>query len=138
MRLPFATLREDAKTGASDRHPAKASQRNRPEPVAAAAVAALESFAGWLDEQAAAVDPGRDPRLGRLRWEAKLWHTLDTELTAAEVNRLAWENLEQVTADIRAAAAELMSGRPAPGHRQVRRGAGAEDDIAALKAEAQP
>lgn len=82
------------------------------EPVAATAVAALESFAGWLDEQATAADPGRDPRLGRPLWEAKLWHTLDTELTAAEVNRLAWENLERVTADIRQAASELVGGRP--------------------------
>ena len=28
---------------------------------------------------------GRDPRLGRRLWEAKLWHTLETELPAAEV-----------------------------------------------------
>jgi uncharacterized protein (DUF885 family) len=82
------------------------------EPIAAAAVTALESFAGWLDEQAGAAEPGRDPRLGRPLWEAKLWHTLDTELTAAEVNRLAWANLEQVSADIRQAASELIGGRP--------------------------
>jgi uncharacterized protein (DUF885 family) len=81
------------------------------EPIATSAAAALESFAQWLDERAATADPGRDPRLGRPRWEAKLWHTLDTELTAAEVNRLAWENLERVTADIRAAAGELVGGR---------------------------
>ncbi|MBX6750091.1 MAG: DUF885 domain-containing protein [Micromonosporaceae bacterium] len=81
------------------------------EPAAAAAATALESFAGWLDERAAAADPGRDPRLGRPRWEAKLWHTLDTELTAAQINRLAWENLERVTEQIRAAAAELVGGR---------------------------
>jgi uncharacterized protein (DUF885 family) len=81
------------------------------ERAATAAVAALESFARWLDERAAAADPGRDPRLGRRRWEAKLWHTLDTELTAEQVNRLAWENLERVTEQIRAAAAELVGGR---------------------------
>jgi uncharacterized protein (DUF885 family) len=81
------------------------------EPAATAAVAALESFAGWLDERAAAADPGRDPRLGRRKWEAKLWHTLDTELTAEQVNRLAWENLERVTEQIREAAAELVGGR---------------------------
>jgi uncharacterized protein (DUF885 family) len=81
------------------------------EPAAEAAAAALESFAGWLDEQAAAADPGRDPRLGRPRWEAKLWHTLDTELTAGQIYRLAWENLERVTEEIRAAAAELVGGR---------------------------
>jgi uncharacterized protein (DUF885 family) len=81
------------------------------EPLVIPAVAALESFAGWLEEQASAAEPGRDPRLGRPRWEAKLWHTLDTELTAAEVNRLAWENLERISAEIQAAAAELVGGR---------------------------
>jgi uncharacterized protein (DUF885 family) len=79
--------------------------------VAVDAVAALESFADWLDERAVAADPGRDPRLGRRRWEAKLWHTLDTELTAADVDRLARENLDRVTEEIRAAAAELVGGR---------------------------
>ena len=52
------------------------------EPRAIDAVAALEAFAGWLAERAAAADEGRDPRLGRRLWEARLWHTLDTELTA--------------------------------------------------------
>ena len=79
------------------------------EPVAVDAVAALESFAGWLDQLAA--DAGRDPRLGRRLWEAKLWHTLDTELTATEVLRLARENLERVAEEIRVAAAELIGGR---------------------------
>ncbi len=82
------------------------------EPVAVDAVAALESFAAWLDERATTAEPGRDPRLGRRLWEAKLWHTLDTELTAADVHRLAWGNLEQITAAIRETAAELTGGRP--------------------------
>jgi uncharacterized protein (DUF885 family) len=78
--------------------------------VAVDAVAALESFADWLDQQVAA-EPDRDPRLGRRLWEAKLWHTLDTELTSADVHRLARENLERVAAEIREAAAELVGGR---------------------------
>jgi uncharacterized protein (DUF885 family) len=53
----------------------------------------------------------RDPRLGRRLWEAKLWHTLDTELTAAEVMSRARARLEEITAEIRAAAAELVGGR---------------------------
>jgi uncharacterized protein (DUF885 family) len=81
------------------------------EPAAADAAAALESFADWLDGRAALAEPGRDPRLGRRLWEAKLWHTLDTELTAADVYRLAWENLERVSEAIRQAAAELVGGR---------------------------
>jgi uncharacterized protein (DUF885 family) len=80
--------------------------------VAADAVAALEGFVDWLTQQAAAADPGRDPRLGRRLWEAKLWHTLDTELSAAEVLRLAREELERVGAEIQRAATELVGGRP--------------------------
>jgi uncharacterized protein (DUF885 family) len=80
--------------------------------VANDAVAALESFAGWLDEHAAVAEPGRDPRLGRPLWEARLWHTLDTELTASEVYRLARDTMDDVAEAIRQAAAELVGGRP--------------------------
>jgi uncharacterized protein (DUF885 family) len=81
------------------------------EPVATAAIAALEEFVAWLRIGLAAdTGPGRDPRLGRRRWEARLWHTLDTELSAAEIQRRAWGNLERVAAEIREAAAELVGG----------------------------
>ena len=43
-------------------------------------------------------------------WEARLWHTLDTELSAAEVLRRAWANLDRVTAEMREAAVELVGG----------------------------
>ncbi|MBW4704891.1 MULTISPECIES: DUF885 domain-containing protein [unclassified Micromonospora] len=80
-------------------------------PAATAAIAALDEFVGWLRAGLAAeTGPGRDPRLGRRRWEARLWHTLDTELGAAEVQRRAWANLDRVTAEIRAAAVELVGG----------------------------
>ncbi|MFF0150423.1 DUF885 domain-containing protein [Micromonospora sp. NPDC005203] len=84
---------------------------DRVEPAATAAIAALEEFVAWLrvglaDDAA----PGRDPRLGRRRWEARLWHTLDTELSAAEIQRRAWANLDRVTAEIRQAAVELVGG----------------------------
>ena len=55
------------------------------EPAAAAALAALDEFDGWLRGLLDSGEPGRDPRLGRPLWEARLWHTLDTELPAAEV-----------------------------------------------------
>ncbi|WP_431921655.1 DUF885 domain-containing protein [Micromonospora wenchangensis] len=81
------------------------------QPAATAAIAALDEFVGWLRAGLAAdTGPGRDPRLGRRRWEARLWHTLDTELGAAEVQRRAWANLDRVTAEIRAAAVELVGG----------------------------
>ncbi|MEU8088402.1 DUF885 domain-containing protein [Micromonospora sp. NPDC049101] len=88
------------------------SQLDRVEPAATAAIAALEEFVAWLRAGLAAdTGPGRDPRLGRRRWEARLWHTLDTELGAAEIQRRAWANLDRVTAEIREAAVELVGGR---------------------------
>ncbi len=84
---------------------------DRVEPAATAAIAALEEFVAWLRIGLAAdAGPGRDPRLGRRRWEARLWHTLDTELSAAEIQRRAWDNLDRVTARIREAAVELVGG----------------------------
>jgi len=81
------------------------------EPEAAAAVTALEAFSGWLRDRARAAEEARDPRLGRRLWEAKLWHALDTELTATEVLRLARETLERVGEEIRAASVSLIGGR---------------------------
>ncbi|MFG1952187.1 DUF885 domain-containing protein [Micromonospora sp. NPDC048830] len=84
---------------------------DRVEPAATAAIAALEEFVAWLRVGLAAdAGAGRDPRLGRRLWEARLWHTLDTELGAAEVLRRAWANLDRVTAEIREAAVELVGG----------------------------
>ncbi|WP_433537052.1 DUF885 domain-containing protein [Micromonospora sp. CA-249363] len=81
------------------------------EPAATAAIAALDEFVAWLRIRLDAdAGPGRDPRLGRRRWEARLWHTLDTELGAAEIQRRAWANLDRVTEEIRAAAVELVGG----------------------------
>ncbi|WP_018351688.1 DUF885 domain-containing protein [Longispora albida] len=68
------------------------------------AVKALEEFDGWLRAQR----PGRDPRLGRRLWEGKLWYTLDTELSAAEVLARAEAAVERVTAEL----AELTGGVP--------------------------
>jgi hypothetical protein len=86
----------------------------RPEVTRAAdsALGALDEFGGWLRKTQESGDPGRDPRLGRPLWEARLWHTLDTELPAAEVLSRAQANLERVGAELREAAAELL-GAPA-------------------------
>src|SRR5690606_12421235 len=48
------------------------------------ALLALDEFDGWLKQRLATPSDGRDPRLGRALWEARLWHTLDSELSAAE------------------------------------------------------
>jgi uncharacterized protein (DUF885 family) len=84
--------------------------RSTVEPAVAGALTALEEFAQWLEGQLERGEDGRDPRLGRRLWEARLWHMLDTELTATEVMRRAQANLDQVTAEIRQAAAELIGG----------------------------
>jgi len=87
-------------------------------PAQEAALAALAEFGGWLGGQlgpdgAGAPDPGRDPRLGRRLWEARLWHTLDTELTAAQVLEAAYTNLDRIGEQIRETAAALTGGPPA-------------------------
>ena len=82
------------------------------EPAAATALGALAEFDGWLKAGLESGEPGRDPRLGRPLWEARLWHTLDTELPAAEVLARAERNLEQVRDQLREAAAELVGGPP--------------------------
>ncbi|ASW53666.1 DUF885 domain-containing protein [Plantactinospora sp. KBS50] len=89
--------------------------RREVEPAAQAAVAELDSFTDWLRGRLRADDgPGRDPRLGRRLWEARLWHTLDTELPAARVLELARANLDRVTEEITAAAVELVGGPATP------------------------
>ncbi|AEV81827.1 hypothetical protein ACWT_0813 [Actinoplanes sp. SE50] len=86
--------------------------RGTVEPVAAAAVAALTEFDGWLRKRLESGESGRDPRLGRRLWEARLWHTLDTELSAAEVLSRARANLDRVGAELRVLAAEMVGGEP--------------------------
>lgn len=69
----------------------------RVQPLAAGAVDALTEFAQWCGSKEG---EGRDPRLGRRLWEAKLWHTLETELPAAEVLKRAWAALDAATAQL--------------------------------------
>ncbi|GAB1645104.1 DUF885 domain-containing protein [Krasilnikovia sp. MM14-A1259] len=80
------------------------------EPAAEGALAALAEFGAWLQDRLDRGEPGRDPRLGRPLWEARLWHALDTELPAAEVLARAQRNLDEVTGELRAVAAELTGG----------------------------
>ncbi|GHJ46000.1 hypothetical protein Cs7R123_33420 [Catellatospora sp. TT07R-123] len=79
------------------------------QPLAQQAVAALEEFSTWCARQVERGD-GRSPRLGRRLWEAKLWYTLDTELTAADVLKRAQENLRRVTEELREVAVALEGG----------------------------
>jgi hypothetical protein len=79
-------------------------------PAQERAAAELDAFADWLRGRLESSD--RDPRLGRRLWEARLWHTLDTELGARTVLERAEANLERVSAELEAVAAELTGGAP--------------------------
>jgi uncharacterized protein (DUF885 family) len=82
--------------------------------VTPAVEAALDAFAEmgtWLRGQLASDGERRDPRLGRRLWEARLWHTLDTELTAGQVLEAAKRRLAEVTAQLREAAVAYVGGR---------------------------
>jgi hypothetical protein len=87
--------------------------RSAVEPAAAAAISALGEFDGWLRDRLEM--PGRDPRLGRRLWEARLWHTLDTELSAAEVLSRAQHNVAEVGAELRELAASFAGDSPTDG-----------------------
>ncbi|MGW4244770.1 DUF885 domain-containing protein [Nocardia sp. NPDC004722] len=76
------------------------------EPAAAEAMSALTEFTAWLTDRLDSSD--RDPRLGRRLWEAKLWHTLDTDLSSREILERATAHLEQLSGEIRSAAGELL------------------------------
>jgi uncharacterized protein (DUF885 family) len=79
---------------------------SRVRPVANQAALALDAFAAWCGERAAQGE-GRDSRLGRRLWDARLWYTLDTELSAAEVLKRAWATLDEVTAQLEEVARHL-------------------------------
>jgi hypothetical protein len=75
-------------------------------PVADTAAAAVDEFGHWL--RARLADADRDPRLGRRLWEAKLWHSLDTELSAADLLARAYTALDRTAEEIRCAAGEML------------------------------
>ena len=74
------------------------------------AVVALEEFSGWLRAEAARDVDRPSPRLGRRVWEARLWHTLDTELSAAQVLAAAQQRLAELGAQLRETAVAMVGG----------------------------
>jgi uncharacterized protein (DUF885 family) len=75
----------------------------------AAALSALDRHRDYL--RSVLEGAHRDPRLGRPLWEARLWHTLDSDLTAKAVLTGALSDLERVSAEIGDAAEELTGSR---------------------------
>lgn len=89
-------------------------------PAQDAALTALGGFREWLLEQLPLAD--RDPRLGPEVYAAKLHLTLDADLAAGDVVRLAREHLEEVSAEL------VRTAREWTGSEDVR---GALDRVAA-------
>jgi uncharacterized protein (DUF885 family) len=73
------------------------------------ALAAVDRHRARLRERL--TEPGRDPRLGSRLWEAKLWHTLDSDLTASELGRRAEADLDRLSEEIADVAAQLTGDR---------------------------
>ncbi|TQS40511.1 DUF885 domain-containing protein [Cryptosporangium phraense] len=71
----------------------------------ATALAAIDRHRAWLTDHLDTASG--DPRLGRRRWEAKLWHELDSELTASALLTAAEQHLTEISEQIRATAKEL-------------------------------
>lgn len=80
------------------------------EPAIGPAAQACEEFADWLSQ----LPDGRVPRLGRRLWEAKLWHTLDTPMSAGVLLEQAWKRLDLIEAEISQVAAQLESAPAGP------------------------
>ncbi|QIS10319.1 DUF885 domain-containing protein [Nocardia arthritidis] len=75
--------------------------------VSDAAIAAITEFVAWLTNRRDGTTT-RTARLGRRQWDAKLWHTLDTDLSAADLLDRAERQLEQTIDEIRSVAGELL------------------------------
>jgi uncharacterized protein (DUF885 family) len=80
-----------------------------PELPVADALAAVARHRKRLEAMLA--EPGRDPRIGSRMWEAKLWHALDSDLTASELHARAEVALERLSEEIADVAAQLTGGR---------------------------
>jgi uncharacterized protein (DUF885 family) len=81
------------------------SMRAEVEPARQAALAALDEHVKWLQARLPAAD--RDPRLGAELYAGRLWHALDTEISADSVLVRAESDLMRIEAEI----AELLGGR---------------------------
>ncbi len=89
------------------------SLRPRIEPLREAASAAIEAHVGWLQDRLDSGLAARDPRLGHEKFAAKLWATLDAELTPDDVLHRAEKDLARIEGEIARAAAEYL-GEPVP------------------------
>jgi uncharacterized protein (DUF885 family) len=81
------------------------------EPARAAALAAAERYRDAL--HALRQNAVGDPRLGASLWRAKLWHTLESELSATEIASRALDVQAETLAEMTEIAARLVGRGPA-------------------------
>ncbi|GAA1687625.1 DUF885 domain-containing protein [Fodinicola feengrottensis] len=90
---------------------AEAGQPHRADDAIEQALAAVERHRGTL--RRLAEETGRSARLGDRLWEAKLWHSLDSPRSAADLYAAAEAALARVSAEIVEVSAQLI-GKPDP------------------------
>jgi uncharacterized protein (DUF885 family) len=78
------------------------------EEARAAAVGAIGAHVGWLQDALDSDHATRDPRLGPEKYAAKLWATLDAQLTPDQVLERAESDLIRIEGEIARAAAEYL------------------------------
>ncbi|CAB5025783.1 unannotated protein [freshwater metagenome] len=83
------------------------------EPVQAEALGALEAHVGWLQDRLESDLATRDPRLGAEKYAAKLWSTLDAQVTPDELLHRAETDLVRIEGEIARVAADYL-GEPVP------------------------
>jgi uncharacterized protein (DUF885 family) len=90
------------------------SLRQLVEPAREAAAGALEAHLGWLRDSLASDLATREPRLGPEKFAAKLWATLDADLTPDDVLHRAEKDLARIEGEIARAAAEYLGEATPP------------------------
>jgi len=89
------------------------SMRARLDPLRSTAHGALEAHIGWLQDRLDSDLATRDPRLGPEKYAAKLWSTLDAEITPDDLLQRAEHDLARAEGEIARAAADYL-GEPVP------------------------
>lgn len=84
------------------------------EPLRDDAVGAIEAHIGWLRDRLESGLATRDPRLGPETYAAKLWTTLDADLTPDDVLHRAEGDLARIEGEIARAAAEYLGEEVPP------------------------
>jgi hypothetical protein len=96
------------------------------EPAQAAALRAVQEFAGWLRDRLPEGDAGsgddglldgdpRGPRLGERLWTRRLGHSLASDLSSAQIVAAARQHVDWLTEEVTAVSAEFLGVSAGPG-----------------------